>query len=396
MRRLVCLVVLTVLARDPAGAQSGTAESRPRGGRCAECAQDSSMGLIHKRRMQHRDDTERLSRLARELSLVRSALDNDRDMSAVRRQRLQLRAARLESELASVGTSIGLEAAGRVLREMRPGMVEARRAMAAAMAAAGAAAAGPTTPEGIRFPGWIGITLDAPCTVEVRGDDVYWRFFDHPEIVSVDPSSPAERAGIRQGDVLLAYDGQDVRREIAMNQLLQPGRTVRVRVRARRENAVRDVAVKVAPVRDRAWREWASGAAVARPVKPRSPRPPGGAWAVVPKAGTHVIVDGPAAAPAPMISIARLNGLAGAHMETITRGLGETIGVERGVLVISVPPGGPAYESGLVDGDVILKADGRDVRTVQELRRFVAGNDSRAVQLQVTRRGKTRQVTLRW
>jgi serine protease Do len=394
MRRLVGLVVLTALACDPAGAQSGTGDARPRAKTCAECAQDSSLRLMQKHRMQHRDDAERLSRLARELTSVRRSLDGDRELSVAQRRRLENRASRLESELARVGTSFGLDAAGRILQEMRPAMVEARRAMAAAVEEAGVAA-GAMTPEGMRFPGWIGITLDAPCTVEARGGDVYWRFFDHPQIVSVDPSSPAERAGIRQGDVVLAYNGQDVRREIAMNRLLQPGRTVRVRVRVRRDNEVRDVPVKVAPVRDLAWRDWATGV-VARPAKPRTPRAREEPWAiVVPKPGPP-IVDGPTPAPTPVISIPRVNGLAGAHMETITRGLGETIGVERGVLVISVAPGVPAHESGLVDGDVILKADGRDVRTIHELRRLVAGSDAQAVKLDVARRGKVRQVTLRW
>jgi membrane-associated protease RseP (regulator of RpoE activity) len=394
MRRLICLVVLTALACDPAGAQSGTEESRPRAKKCEDCGQDSSLRLMHRYRIRHRDEAERLSRLVRELAAAKHSLEADRDLSVAQRRRLEYRASRLEAQIAEVGASLGLEAAGQALRGLRPAMVEARRAMAAAMAEAGGVAAGARAPEAMRFPGWIGITLDAPCTVEARGGDIYWRFFDHPEIVSVDPSSPAERAGIRQGDVLLAYNGQDVRREIAMNRLLQPGRTVRVRVRARRENAVRDVAVKVAPVHDRAWREWPGDVAAAGVIRPRSPRPP--AWVVVPEAGRPVIVDGPAATPAPVISIARVNGLGGAHMETITRGLGETIGVARGVLVISVPPGVPAYESGLVDGDVILKADGRDVRSVHELRKFVAGNDDRAVRLEVTRRGKTRQVTLRW
>ncbi len=396
MRRLVCLVVLTALACDPVGAQGGTGESRPRARTCEECAQDSSLRLMHKHRMRHRDEAERLARLTRELTAVRRSLEADRQLSLAERRRLEYRASRLERQLAGVGASLGLEAAGQALQEMRPAMVEARRAVAAAAAEAGAVAAGAMTPEGMRFPGWIGITLDAPCTVEARGGDVYWRFFDHPEIVSIDPSSPAERAGIRQGDVLLAYDGQDVRREIAMNRLLQPGRTVRVRVRVRRDNEIRDLPVKVAPVRELAWREWAPGVAVTRPTKPRSPRPSGEAWTViVPEPGRPAVIAGPPATPGPMTPIAR-NGLAGAHMETITRGLGETIGVERGVLVISVPPGGPAYESGLVDGDVILKADGRDVRSVHELRRFVAGNDGRAVKLDVARRGKTRQVTLRW
>jgi membrane-associated protease RseP (regulator of RpoE activity) len=401
MRRLVALVTLTALASDPAGAQSGAVESQSRVNACEECRQDSSVRVMHKRRMQRRDDIERLTRLTRELSRVRSALANDREASVLKRQRLQRRAASLESELGSVGASLGLDAAGHVLREMRPAMAEARRAMEAAMAEASVAATEAMSPEEMRFPGWIGITLDAPCTVEARGGDVYWRFLSHPEIVSVDPSSPAERAGIRRGDVLLAYDGHDVRREIAMNRLLQPGRTVRVRVRVQRDNEVRDVAVKVAPTRAVAWREWSSGVALARPARPRTPHtppePPAPPWAVmVPEPRRPAPVAGPVPTPAPVISISRFSGLGGAHMETITPGLGEAIGVDGGVLVISVPMGVPAHESGLVDGDVILKADGRDVRSVHELRRLVAGHDRRAVKLDVARRGKVRQVTLRW
>jgi membrane-associated protease RseP (regulator of RpoE activity) len=398
MRRLGALVTLTALACDPAGAQSGAAEARSsRAKTCEECAQDSSVRVKHKRRIQHRDDVERLSRLTRELVHVRRSLDDDRDLSVAQRRRLEYRAGRLESDLAGVSARLGLDAAGHVLREMRPAMVEAQRAMAAAMVEAGVVAAEAIPPEEVRFPGWIGITLDAPCAVEARGGDVYWRFLSHPEIVSVDPSSPAERAGIRQGDVLLAYDGQDVRRQIAMNRLLQPGRTVRVRVRVQRDKQVRDVAVRVAPMRDLAWRQSVPGVVGAGPARRRTPRAPAAPWTViVPEPGQPAAVDGPTPAPRPVISLARFSGVAGAHMETITPGLGEAIGVERGVLVISVPPGVPAHESGLLDGDVILKADGRKVHGVLELRRLVAGSDGRAVTLDVVRKGKVRQVTLRW
>jgi serine protease Do len=397
MRRLIGLLVLTALAADPAGAQSGTSESHSRAKRCEECVKDSSLRIMQRYRLQHRDNAERLGRLARELTRLRRSLDGNGDLSVAQRRHLESRARRLEAELAAVGTNLGLDAAGQVLQSMQPVVIEAQRAMAAAVAEAGVAATAGMTPEGMRFPGWIGITLDAPCTVESRGGNVYWRFFDHPEIVSVDPSSPAERAGIRQGDVLLSYDGQDVRREIAMNRLLQPGRIVRVRLRVQRDKEVREVPVKVAPVRDLAWREWAPRIGVARPAKPRSPRPPDDAWVDVgPAPRSPVIVEGAIPTPAPVISIARFNGLAGAHMETITRGLGETIGIERGVLVISVAPGVPAHESGLADGDVIVRADGRDVRTVHDLRKLVAGSDGRSVRLDVARKGKVRQVRLRW
>jgi membrane-associated protease RseP (regulator of RpoE activity) len=392
MRRPLCLVLLTALACDPVAAQSGASESTPRAGKCEECKKDSSLRVMHRYQMRHRDEAERLSRLARELTAVRRSLEADGEISSARRRRLESRARQLESQLAATGAKLGIGIGDRALREIGPAMAEARQAIAAAQAEAAAAA-----PQGMRFQGWIGITLDAPSAVEKRGRDVYWRFFDHPEIVSVDPTSPAERAGIRQGDVLLAYNGRDVRQKIAMNRLLEPGRTLRVRVRARRDNEVRDLAVQVAPVHDRAWREWPSGAAVPGSIAPRSPRAPGQAWTVVvPEPGRSAIAGGSATTAAPMISIARVNGVAGAHMETITPGLGETIGIERGVLVISVPPGGPAHESGLVDGDVIVKADGRDVHTVHELRKLVAASDGRAIKLEVTRKRKVRHVTLHW
>jgi membrane-associated protease RseP (regulator of RpoE activity) len=396
MRRLVALAALAVCV-EPLAAQSGTAAGRSRAKTCEECAQDSTFRYMHKFRLQKRDEVERLTRLARELTRVRQSLDAERELSEPARRRLAQRASELEFQLADLGAGLGVEVAGRMLHEIRPAIVDARRAMAAAMAEASVPATVAWTPEGMRFPGWIGITLDAPCTVEARGKDIYWRFFDHPEIVSVDPSSPAERAGIRQGDVLLAYDGQDVRREIAMNRLLQPGRTVRVRVRVRRDNEVRDVAVKVAPVQTRAWRDWASDVTVAPRVRARvAPRPVERPWTVVvPEPTPSVGAVAPTAPPAPMM-FARVNGLAGAHMETITRGLGETIGVERGVLVISVPPGVPAFESGLADGDVIVSADGRAVGSVQELRRVLTQSGVRAAKLEVAKKGKVREVTLRW
>ena len=394
MRFLVALVVLAPLAADPAGAQSER-ESRPRRA-CEECSQDSVLRVMQRQRIRNRDQLERVNRLARELDGVRHALDDGRDLSRTDRQRLELRARRLESQLASLGMRIGFEASDQVLRDMGPAMAEAKRAIANAMGEVSVAARA-MTPEGMQFPGWIGITLDAPCTVEARDGEVFWRFLEQPRIVSVDPSSPAERAGIRQGDVLLAYDGQDVRREIAMKRLLRPGRTVRVRVRAQRDNEVRDLPVTVAPVRELARRDWGPRAVVVRPVKPRSPQAPDEPWTVIkPDPVSPPVIAVPAPTPAPFVAIHRVNGLAGAQVETISPSLGEAIGVERGILVISVARGVLADEAGLIDGDVILRADGHDVHSVHELRRVVAEKHGRAVKLDVARKGKVRQVTLRW
>jgi membrane-associated protease RseP (regulator of RpoE activity) len=359
----------------------GQSTVRPRG--CQDCAQDSARRVKSSTRVIRRAQVGDLVKLAGELSAVRRKLDESHELSAGERRSLEFRARRLEARLAALGSSFGVEVSAQALQDLQPVMDKARRAMEAAVAEAGGVAIAAAAHEGLRFPGWIGITLDAPSTIDVRGDDVYWRFLEHPQIVSVDPSSPAERAGIRQGDLLLAYNGKDVRREIAMNRLLQPGRTVRVRVRVRGDNEVREVPVKVAPARDIASAARAPMPSVVA-VGPRRPR--GAAPA------PHVIVTPGAAAPV----FVRFNGLAGAHMETITPGLGETIGVERGVLVLSVAPGVPAHESGLIDGDVILKADGRLVGTIHDLRNVVAASDDRAVRLDVARKGKVRQVVLRW
>jgi S1-C subfamily serine protease len=64
--------------------------------------------------------------------------------------------------------------------------------------------------------------------------------------------------------------------------------------------------------------------------------------------------------------------------------------------VPSVPPCVPAHEAGLVDGDVIVRADGRAVHSVHELSRVLASAGGRAVRLDVSRKGTVRQVTLRW
>src|SRR5262245_27315983 len=58
--------------------------------------------------------------------------------------------------------------------------------------------------------GWFGIALNCEdCSI--RMDDStgapLWRFRSAPEIVSVDPESPAEQAGVQQGDLLKEIDG---------------------------------------------------------------------------------------------------------------------------------------------------------------------------------------------
>src|SRR6266568_1210273 len=80
--------------------------------------------------------------------------------------------------------------------------------------------------------GYLGVSFDGPHTEEVRRDEQIIRFLEYPRIALVEPSSPAERAGIQEGDTLLALGGNDVRqREISLTKLLVPDHRIMVRVR---------------------------------------------------------------------------------------------------------------------------------------------------------------------
>ena len=75
------------------------------------------------------------------------------------------------------------------------------------------------------------------------------------------------------------------------------------------------------------------------------------------------------------------------------------LGLPAGVLVTTVPIGSLAGESGLQEGDVILRVGDQPVTVVYELRAAVARaarEGERSVQLDVRRGKERRTLTLRW
>jgi serine protease Do len=90
-------------------------------------------------------------------------------------------------------------------------------------------------------------------------------------------------------------------------------------------------------------------------------------------------------------------GVAGARLVAVTDGLGKALGVKSGVLVLRSSPGTPAYESGLREGDVILRAEGKSVASIRDVRRVAASADRESgVSLIVLRERRERPLTLRW
>ena len=248
--------------------------------------------------------------------------------------------------------------------------------------------------------GYIGVLWSANVNVEsAKHGEALWTFHDYPQVEAVERASPAERAGIQVGDMILAFDGKDLRAgKIPMNAVLRPGNTVNIRLT--RANRTRSVSVRVEP-RPRAT------------VRQRTPRPS------APEAPADVIVieppemgEVPAIAPTPSTPGATITPLppfsafgafgpvtatAGAEMVALDDVLGKPYGVDYGLLVIRVGPRTPAARAGIQRGDVILTVDGRELRSVTALVRAMgrAGKGGQ-LRLERLREGERKVVLLQW
>ncbi len=83
-------------------------------------------------------------------------------------------------------------------------------------------------------------------------------------------------------------------------------------------------------------------------------------------------------------------GWLGVKIQTVTGDIAETLGLDKqkGALVAAVTADSPAATGGLLPGDIILKFDGRDVRTMRSLPRFVAQTPiGKSVDVEVIRSG---------
>ncbi|HKP15979.1 MAG TPA: PDZ domain-containing protein [Gemmatimonadaceae bacterium] len=262
----------------------------------------------------------------------------------------------------------------------------------------------PQIPQGA-LPGWIGIVVSgAPTQIRVENKEIFMRYLLYPQIVSVDPTSPAQRAGLAPGDTLMAYNGRDVRAdEISMTKLLVPKATVKVRVR--RDGKMKDLPVVVAEaparIRERrldemryvgsTWEAIPSTPPVAPGVM--TPPPPRGYF---PPARLGV---GSTPVVAPLPPVFTLSGVAGAQVVTLSESMKRKLGLPSGVLVTAVPFGSPAAQSGLEEGDVIVRVGQEAVATERDLRALVrraAVEGEHSVKLELRRGKERRTLELRW
>lgn len=222
-------------------------------------------------------------------------------------------------------------------------------------------------------------------------------------IESVEPGSPAQRAGLTSGDTLYSIGGRDFRRRLPdATGLLRPGN--RVAVRIGRAQGPREVMVTVAPrpkgfttacgeferfltpLRVTAWRSARDGAPAAEPAGSQPLR--------------HEVrfdLFGPdhiAATANPFF--------AGAQFRELDADWRRVLGVpdgQDGVLVNMVSSGSAAAQSGLRNGDVVTAVGGTPAHSplalVQLLSLAERAGRPEAV-LRVLRAKEPKTVTLRW
>jgi predicted metalloprotease with PDZ domain len=191
------------------------------------------------------------------------------------------------------------------------------------------------------------------------------------EITMVDADAPAGKAGLREHDVILDFNGTGVESEEQIRRLIRevpPGRTVTLGIS--RDGAPMKINVQLADH-----------------------------GTVVAKAFPRIVVPTPRPRDFPRNSmdipfqIQTYSSVLGVQTESLTRQLGEYFGVKdgEGVLVRSVEKNSAAEKAGLKAGDVIVKADNEKLTDRSDLSHILRSHRAGGKMTMVVMREKQEQ-----
>jgi len=187
--------------------------------------------------------------------------------------------------------------------------------------------------------GWVGISIE-----DQKDNGAVVRM--------VEPNSPAEKAGLRQGDVIQQYNKQDVSGVQQLTRLVREtpvGRTVEVKIR--RDN--RDQTLRV--------------------TTEKTPNNPGRIRAQLPDPG---LLRDRITRSIPRVQVYTTFTKSGIQVEQMSDQLRDYFGVSGnyGVLVANVEKNSAAEKGGVKAGDVITSVDGKSIRTPADFNREMRGS----------------------
>ncbi len=253
---------------------------------------------------------------------------------------------------------------------------------------------------GPRPPGYLGINLTTEFTiVDQRPRALGTR------VTSVEPGSPAERAGVQRGDRVVSIGGLDARERVPeIGDQLVPGRTVLLRVE--RAGVPRDLSIGVAP-RPAGFGD--SCGEFERALLPmRLPRVGSLSFAERGVEPRRMVVESRDSLPAPTDEVRlfvfspRTEGrtayafFGGAEFRELDDGWREVLGVKQGVIVSTVADGSAAATAGLRSGDVVTAVERSPVTNPMMLVQLLGSSPGESATLSVARGKDRKTVTMRW